>query len=681
MKRKLTMGLIMTLTIGVIIGAIYISSKGNEKDNIYSNKETSTIDMVISQDIRNLEENEIEDIKNNCESILDSSSNNDELIKANYILAFIKIMDSENKDAIIYLEKARKLFDKNTERKLKIWINYTLAEAYLYEERYEESDERFNEAIHICETGYNKETLIDLYRKGASNKLRFPDGFSKSIELAEKALELSKSINYEVVESYWKASVVHAVSGNNIQSIEYQLAAIDLAKEKGSTDLEMKNRVELAINYLDLENYEEAIKYLKESLAYTSGNEGKDAYYKSYALVNLIESYIKIGNLEEATNSIGDLEEIITKIEGKRMKEDTVILMYLLKSKINLKNRNLIEAKRLLDISAKRYEENINNFRYVDFDIYLLDTYGDIYYDELQYDKALEYHKASEALAKERGTSYYESQHAEKIYIDYEALKDYENANIYMKKYIEVKDNIRKKQDNQYTQYLHKKFEDEKNKEKITILENNKNKLQLIVLGLGAISIVIVVMSVKIQKKNREINKLNTLFKKLSVTDGLTGIPNRRALDEYLAGNWALYRETKMPISFAMIDIDFFKKYNDNYGHPEGDKSLEIVSKEIKKTCKSTDFVARYGGEEFVVIMLNTDKRDAMDGANKIRNNIENLNIKHEFSDVSDRITITIGISTAYIGSTKDYEDYIKKADRALYEAKKAGRNRCLYID
>lgn len=461
----------MKLTISIIIGSMYISKKNNEKDKMYSSTENSIVDMVISQNIRNISENELEDIKNNCESTLNTSSNKEELIKANYILAFIKIMNSDNKDAIIYLENARKLFDKHTEKKLKIWINYTLSEAYLYEEKYEKSDERFNEAVNICETGYNKETLIELYRKGSSNKLRFPDGFSKSIELAEKSLELSKAINYEVVESYWKASVVHAVSGNNIQSIEYQLAAIELAKEQGSADLEMKNRVELAINYLDLENYEEAIKYLKESLTYTSGDEGKDAYYKSYALVNLIESYIKVGNLEEASNSIGDLEGIIAKIEQKKMKDDTVILMYLLKAKMNLKNQNLIEAKRLLDISAKRYEENINDFRYVDFDIYLSDTYGDIYYDRAQYDKSLEFHKASEALAKEGGSFYYEATHAENIYLDYEALKDYENANIYMKKYIKAKDNLRKKQDNQYTQYLHKKFEDEKNREKIYELE------------------------------------------------------------------------------------------------------------------------------------------------------------------------------------------------------------------
>lgn len=98
------------------------------------------------------------------------------------------------------------------------------------------------------------------------------------------------------------------------------------------------------------------------------------------------------------------------------MKDDTVILMYLLKAKMNLKNQNLIEAKRLLDISAKRYEENINDFRYVDFDIYLSDTYGDIYYDRAQYDKSLEFHKASEALAKEGGVSTMKL-HMLKIYI------------------------------------------------------------------------------------------------------------------------------------------------------------------------------------------------------------------------------------------------------------------------
>ena len=174
------------------------------------------------------------------------------------------------------------------------------------------------------------------------------------------------------------------------------------------------------------------------------------------------------------------------------------------------------------------------------------------------------------------------------------------------------------------------------------------------------------VFSSFIYNKNREINRLNKLFRDLSVTDGLTKLPNRRALDEYLAGNWALYKKTHMPISFAMVDIDYFKKYNDNYGHHKGDVTLELVAKTIKESCRNSDFIARYGGEEFTVIMLNTNKYEAINIVKTVRENIHNINIEHKYSEISDIITLSIGITTAYIGSTKDYDEYIKKADDAL---------------
>ncbi|MCC3670095.1 GGDEF domain-containing protein [Terrisporobacter mayombei] len=171
------------------------------------------------------------------------------------------------------------------------------------------------------------------------------------------------------------------------------------------------------------------------------------------------------------------------------------------------------------------------------------------------------------------------------------------------------------------------------------------------------------------------------MFKNLSVTDPLTNMANRRALDEFLAWNWVLYKETKMPISFMMIDIDFFKLYNDNYGHLKGDEVLILVASYINASCEKGDFVARYGGEEFIVIMLNKDKKEAMKNANNIMQNIYHLNIKHEFSSVSDRLTLSMGITTAHIGTTKEYEDYIKKADEALYEAKQYGRNKYIFIE
>ena len=167
----------------------------------------------------------------------------------------------------------------------------------------------------------------------------------------------------------------------------------------------------------------------------------------------------------------------------------------------------------------------------------------------------------------------------------------------------------------------------------------------------------------------------------MSATDALTQLRNRRALDEYLAGNWALYKETNVPITFVMLDVDYFKKYNDNYGHQEGDKILQQVAAVIKDCCRNTDFVARYGGEEFTIVMLQTDQYGAASLIERIQKKIYDLNIKHEYSEVSDRITISFGVSTAYVGTKKDYNDYIKKADEALYLSKEKGRNTYTYME
>lgn len=129
-----------------------------------------------------------------------------------------------------------------------------------------------------------------------------------------------------------------------------------------------------------------------------------------------------------------------------------------------------------------------------------------------------------------------------------------------------------------------------------------------------------------------------------------------------------------------MLDVDYFKKYNDNYGHQEGDKALQKVAAIIKECCRSTDFVARYGGEEFTIIMVQTDKCRAINVIERIQSKIYDLNIKHGYSEVSDRITISFGISTAHVGTKKDYNDYLKKADEALYISKERGRNTYTYM-
>ncbi len=177
----------------------------------------------------------------------------------------------------------------------------------------------------------------------------------------------------------------------------------------------------------------------------------------------------------------------------------------------------------------------------------------------------------------------------------------------------------------------------------------------------------------EIQKVNE---KVNEKLKILSVIDGLTQIPNRRRFDEYLELEWKRHYRVKDNISVVLCDIDFFKLYNDNYGHQAGDDCLKKVARAIKNCAtRATDLTARYGGEEFVIILPSTDEEGAMAVSEKVRTNVMNLKIDHEKSKVCDHITLSLGVATLFPDNKNSADDLVSMADQALYEAKKNGRN------
>lgn len=169
----------------------------------------------------------------------------------------------------------------------------------------------------------------------------------------------------------------------------------------------------------------------------------------------------------------------------------------------------------------------------------------------------------------------------------------------------------------------------------------------------------------------------NEMFKQISKVDGLTGIPNRRFLDETLQAEWYRGIRNRQPISILMIDIDMFKAYNDTYGHLKGDECLKQVAKTLQGSVgRQTDFVGRYGGEEFCVVLPDTDQQGAIAIAEKIRCNIEALKIPNLNSTVKPFITVSIGLASLIPEMDKEYIELIEQADQALYQAKKSGRNR-----
>ncbi len=166
-------------------------------------------------------------------------------------------------------------------------------------------------------------------------------------------------------------------------------------------------------------------------------------------------------------------------------------------------------------------------------------------------------------------------------------------------------------------------------------------------------------------------------IKDLSDTDGLTGIANRRKLEEHLAQEWRRLLRDKKPLTLMMCDIDYFKRYNDLYGHQAGDDCLKAVAAVLTgHSQRSGDLAARYGGEEFTLILPGVDREGAAKLAEKIRQGVEALMLKHEDSPISSYVTLSIGVAGKVPAAESTAEKLVAAADQALYQAKAEGRNR-----
>jgi len=180
-----------------------------------------------------------------------------------------------------------------------------------------------------------------------------------------------------------------------------------------------------------------------------------------------------------------------------------------------------------------------------------------------------------------------------------------------------------------------------------------------------------------LREMQKQLQKTNAELERLSSLDGLTGIANRRSFDESLEKEWKRALRDQAVLTLILIDIDYFKPYNDTYGHIKGDECLTLVANTLDKMAtRPTDLLARYGGEEFVLIAPMTKPEGAAQLAENLQRAIEALALEHKSSKVSDKITISQGIASMVPDSTLNCIDLIKYADKALYQAKEFGRNR-----
>jgi len=184
---------------------------------------------------------------------------------------------------------------------------------------------------------------------------------------------------------------------------------------------------------------------------------------------------------------------------------------------------------------------------------------------------------------------------------------------------------------------------------------------------------------VKIRVSNQiELKYAREKLTKLAVTDGLTGIANRRYFDDQLAHEWTRARRLNQTLAIAMIDVDWFKKYNDHYGHQGGDDCLRQVANVLSNVAKrDSDFVARYGGEEFAIILPMTQAENALELAKNSCLALSNLELPHALSDFG-HVTLSVGVAVGCPKQNTTPHNLLINADKALYTAKEKGRNRAV---
>ncbi|MFM7363104.1 MAG: diguanylate cyclase domain-containing protein [Cuspidothrix sp.] len=186
----------------------------------------------------------------------------------------------------------------------------------------------------------------------------------------------------------------------------------------------------------------------------------------------------------------------------------------------------------------------------------------------------------------------------------------------------------------------------------------------------------------KLADINQALETANASLEQLNNLDALTEIPNRRCFDAYLASEWQRHLREQQPLTVIMIDIDYFKFYNDYYGHQEGDICLIQVAQTIAKVPqRPLDLVARYGGEEFAGIFPHTNIEGGIRVGELIQIAIANLAIPHYKSKVSDIITLSLGVASLIPSVSNSPGDLIAHADQALYAAKNQGRNQIIYYN
>lgn len=409
------------------------------------------------------------------------------------------------------------------------------------------------------------------------------------------------------------------------------------------------------INF-SIDEYENAIDFYNRAIDVPLLGKEEEEINKSITIINACHAYLELQMYDDVDVLLEKLDELLPNLpdhakgDMEILKNNVLAEKYMGENELEKAENHLIKAMEL--IQNDTCELIWNKDIYVDF------SYAKLYKEKMQYDEAILHFKKVLKKSNEIGFGLEKSCY-EEISEIYKEQGDLELYSHYQQLYNTEIIEINKIFTSNYVSFIQNLYQYYR-------LENTQQTYQMVLILSASVIVLLVILLLFLVWTIRK-------WRKMSFTDHMTGLNNRKYLNYYLNAKHKKI-EGKV-VSIILIDIDYFKKYNDFYGHIKGDIAIKEVADMVKECSKKSSIVIRYGGEEMVVLTFDTLPDEELRMAKKIQETVEHKAIEHECSDVSANLTVSIGVYRAEY-TRQDIYTLIDKADIALYRAKNHGRNR-----
>ncbi|HGM3505688.1 TPA: diguanylate cyclase [Clostridioides difficile] len=478
-----------------------------------------------------------------------------------------------------------------------------------------------------------------------------PDGTKIVIDSLEKMRESDVKLSDECKFNIEKRlASVYIMDNNYSKAVDLTVKSIKLAEKLGNNYEKARLDVDLASILLKVGSYETAEKLIKDSFKIDIDEGEKNGMVRLYALINLAEIYIEVGEYDKAieiSSRVKDYKKFVNTDDYN----DFEIMASIMQANAYVGKNNVQKAKTFLE-RADYLIKSDKTVHILDKDMYYYMAVGNLEYKSENYNSAIDNYKKSLEISTKRKLTQEKIKNLNKILNIYEKQGNVESLNEYQKMLInEYKEN-KSIRDSETSFYIIDKVSNESE-----LFEKTKKEIKYY-------KILFTVILIAILGSTFLYNRLK-YFKAQNLHDGLTNVYNRKSFDIM----YEKYREKDDNFALVMIDIDNFKLINDNYGHKFGDVVIKGITNTICVMLEQDDKVFRYGGEEFSVLIRNKSGEEVADIIDNIRVAIENKKWNED-------VTVTISAGVAHISDSKNV---LEEADKNLYKAKQLGRNKVVY--